>query len=221
MDRARLRACVCSNRSSIKSSQACLVVSETPWRGRMCTQMARHIGCLRSTSITDCRHQSARRCISPRAASLASVGELSLSFGAIPFHHEQAGDDAEYLLSASRSCLNMAWYDAALDWSVRGRRMLSRAPRGKIYGDLTRNMLFALLLLGRHDDVAALCQDLLSRNEDPELLAHATYAMAILNARLYERCAGIMMRRNPGLQSHRSLPRPCLRRRRARLTPHS
>lgn len=122
-----------------------------------------------------------------RAASLASVGEPSLSFGAIPFHHEQAGDDAEYLLSASRSCLNMAWYDAALDWSVRGRRMLSRAPRGKIYGDLTRNMLFALLLLGRHDDVAALCQDLLSRNEDPELLAHATYAMAILNARLYER----------------------------------
>jgi tetratricopeptide (TPR) repeat protein len=121
------------------------------------------------------------------AASLVSLGEPSLSLGAIPFHHEQAGDDAERLLTASRSCLDMAWYDAALDWSVRGRRMLSRAPRGKIYGDLTRNMLFALLLLGRYDDVAALCQDLLSQSEDPALLAHATYAMAILNARLYER----------------------------------
>jgi tetratricopeptide (TPR) repeat protein len=122
-----------------------------------------------------------------RAASLANLGEPSLTLGAIPFHHEQAGDDAERLLTASRSCLDMACYDAALDWSVRGRRILSHAPRGKIYGDLTRNMLFALLLLGRYDDVVALCQDLLSQSEDPALLAHATYAMAILNARLYER----------------------------------
>jgi tetratricopeptide (TPR) repeat protein len=122
-----------------------------------------------------------------RAASLVSLGEPSFSLGAIPFHHEQAGDDAEQLLTASRSCLDMAWYDAALDWSVRGRRMLSRAPHGKTYGDLTRNLLFALLLLGRYDEVAALCQDLLSQSEDPSLLAHATYAMAILNARLYER----------------------------------
>ena len=122
-----------------------------------------------------------------RAASLASLGEPSLSLGAIPFHHEQAGDDAERLLTASRSCLDMAWYEEALDWSVRGRRMLSRATRGKTYSDLTRNMLFALLLLGRYDEVAALCQDLLSQSEDPALLAHATYAMAILNARLYER----------------------------------
>jgi tetratricopeptide (TPR) repeat protein len=122
-----------------------------------------------------------------RAASLVSLGQPSLSLGAIPFHHEQAGDDAERLLTASRFCLDMAWYDAALDWSVRGRRMLSRAPRGKTYGDLTRNMLFALLLLGRYDEVATLCQDLLSQSEDPALLAHATYAMAILNARLYER----------------------------------
>jgi tetratricopeptide (TPR) repeat protein len=121
-----------------------------------------------------------------RAASLASLGQPSLSLGVIPFHHEQAGDDAERLLTASRACLDMACYDAALDWSVRGRRMLSRAPRGKTYRDLTRNMLFALLLLGRYDEVATLCQDLLSHSEDPALLAHATYAMAILNARLYE-----------------------------------
>jgi tetratricopeptide (TPR) repeat protein len=122
-----------------------------------------------------------------RAAALVGLGEPSLSLGAIPFHHEQAGEDAETLLTASRSCLDMAYYDAALDWSVRGRRMLSRTPRGKTYGDLTRNMLFALLLLGRYDEVAALCEDLLSQSDDFALLAHATYAMAILNARLYER----------------------------------
>jgi tetratricopeptide (TPR) repeat protein len=122
-----------------------------------------------------------------RAASLADLGEPSLALGAIPFHHEQAGGDAETLLAASRSCLDMACYDAALDWSVRGRRMLAGTPRGKTYGDLTRNMLFALLLLGRYDEVATLCEDLLAHSVDSALLAHATYAMAILNARLYER----------------------------------
>ena len=122
-----------------------------------------------------------------RAASLADLGEPSLALGAIPFHHEQAGGDAETLLAASRSCLDMACYDAALDWSVRGRRMLAGTPRGKSYGDLTWNMLFALLLLGRYDEVATLCEDLLAHSVDSALLAHATYAMAILNARLYER----------------------------------
>jgi tetratricopeptide (TPR) repeat protein len=122
-----------------------------------------------------------------RAASLAGLGEPSLALGAIPFHHEQAGGDAETLLVASRSCLDMACYEAALDWSVRGRRMLDRRRQDKTYGDLTRNMLFALLLLGRYDEVAGLCEDLLAHSADSALLAHATYAMAILNARLYER----------------------------------
>lgn len=142
--------------------------------------LAKHVYCRLPASERKAMHLA-------RAASLVSLGQPSLALGAIPFHHEQAGDDAESLLTASRCCLDMACYDAALDWSVRGRRVLSRTPRGKTYGDLTRNMLFALLLLGRYDEVAALCQDLLSQSEDPALLAHATYAMAILNARLHER----------------------------------
>jgi tetratricopeptide (TPR) repeat protein len=122
-----------------------------------------------------------------RAAALAGSGEASLALGAIPFHHEQAGGAAETLLAASRSCLDMACYEAALDWSVRGRRMLDGRRQDKTYADLTRNMLFALLLLGRYDEVAGLCEDLLADSVDAALLAHATYAMAILNARLYER----------------------------------
>jgi tetratricopeptide (TPR) repeat protein len=122
-----------------------------------------------------------------RAAALAVSGEPSLALGAIPFHHEQAGGDAKTLLAASRSCLDMACYEAALDWSVRGRRILDRRRQDKTYGDLTRNMLFALLLLGRYDEVGGLCEDLLANSADSALLSHATYAMAILNARLYER----------------------------------
>ncbi len=130
-----------------------------------------------------------------RATALADLGEPSLALGAIPFHHEQASGDAEKLLAASRCCLDMACYDAALEWAVRGRRMLAGASQGKTqgkiqgktYADLTRQMLFALLLLGRYDEVESLAEYLLAQSTDAALLAHATYAMAILNARLYEK----------------------------------
>ena len=121
-----------------------------------------------------------------RAESLGQLNEPSLALGAIPFHHEQAGGDAATLLAASRSCLDMGCYDAALEWAVRGRRMLAHAPPDKTCNDLTRQMLFALLLLRRYDEVEGLCEDLLADSTDPALLAHATYAMAILNARHYE-----------------------------------
>ena len=115
----------------------------------------------------------------------------ALKLGAMPVLHEQADGDAEKLLAASRSYLDMACYDAALEWAVRGRQMLAGKPQGKTQGktytDLTRQMLFALLLLGRYDEVESLAEDLLAQGADAALLAHATYAMAILNARLYEK----------------------------------
>ena len=115
-----------------------------------------------------------------RAAALAALDEPSLALGAIPFHHEQAGGDAATLLAASRSCLDMGCYDAALEWAVRGRPMLAHAQPGKTDTDLTRQVLFALLLLGRYDEVEGLCEELLAGSADAALLAHATYAMAIL-----------------------------------------
>src|SRR5262249_11934000 len=75
-----------------------------------------------------------------RADQLTKLDEPSLRLGAIPYHHAQAGEGAEVLLTASRLCLEMACYDAALDWSLRGRKMLSDAPQGKVYDDLTRNL---------------------------------------------------------------------------------
>jgi len=119
------------------------------------------------------------------AASLDDASEPALALGAIPFHHEQAAGDAGTLLSASKHCMFMAYYDAALDWARRGRRMLDPADRGKSYSEFTRNMLFSLLLLGRYDEVEASCPECRPASEDPALLAHAAYAMAILNARLY------------------------------------
>jgi tetratricopeptide (TPR) repeat protein len=45
-------------------------------------------------------------------------------------------------------------------------------------------MLFALMLLGRHAEVDELASKLLAETDDTALLAHVTYALAILNARL-------------------------------------
>jgi tetratricopeptide (TPR) repeat protein len=97
-----------------------------------------------------------------------------------------AGDDeATLLLHAADLAMRMAYYDAALEWATRGRAALA-PERIEDWGKLTRNMLFALLLLGRYPEAEAICAEVQARAPEPAILAHVTYAMAILNARLYD-----------------------------------
>jgi tetratricopeptide (TPR) repeat protein len=95
-------------------------------------------------------------------------------------------DAATILLRASDLAMRMATYDAALEWAALGRSQLD-AAKVEDWGKLTRNMLFALLLLSRYPEAEALCAEVQARVPEPAILAHVTYAMAILNARLYER----------------------------------
>jgi len=98
--------------------------------------------------------------------------------------YDDHGDDPiALLLQASDLCMRMAYYDAALEWAQSGRAL---AARGEDYGKLTRNALFALLLLGRIPEAEAICREMQQREPDPALLAHVTYVMAILNVRLYD-----------------------------------
>jgi tetratricopeptide (TPR) repeat protein len=121
-----------------------------------------------------------------RRIELEALDQASLSLGAIPLHAEQEGLDPASLLAASKHYMRVAFYDAALDWALRGRRMLPDADRGRSYTEFSRNILFALLLLGRLDEVDAICAEHLATSNDPLLLAHTSYAKAILTARLYE-----------------------------------
>ena len=127
-----------------------------------------------------------RRLHAKRAADLASSCEQSIALGALPFHHEQARLDVAPLQRASAYCMRMGYYHAALDWAERALRMIEPAAASKQHSDLMRNILFSLLLLGRLDEVETLCAEVRWTNTDPALLAHCAYAMAILNARLYE-----------------------------------
>jgi tetratricopeptide (TPR) repeat protein len=121
-----------------------------------------------------------------RIEVLEASNRTDLALGAIPLHYEWAAADVEPLLAASKRCMHLGYYGAALDWARRGLKMVADAPRGKPYGDLARNALFALLLLGRFNAVEAMCDDNLAHSSDPALLAHTTYARAILCARLYD-----------------------------------
>jgi len=121
-----------------------------------------------------------------RTLELEALNQQSLSLGAIPLHYERQRSDATPLLAASKRCMHAAFYNAALDWAVRGQRMLPATDRGQTYCELTRNILFAQLLLNRLDEVEAICAENLTRSKDPALLAHTTYAKAILTARFYE-----------------------------------
>ncbi|WP_395014743.1 tetratricopeptide repeat protein [Dongia sp.] len=99
---------------------------------------------------------------------------------------EDVVDGATLLLRASDLAMRMANYDAALEWAALGRTRLD-AARVEDWGKLTRNMLFARLLLDRIPEAEAICAEVQARAPEPAILAHVTYAMAILNARLYDR----------------------------------
>lgn len=101
---------------------------------------------------------------------------------------ERAAESPDSLLSSAEQAMRMAYYDFALDCATRGRRALESQSQtqSKEYGELTRHALFALLLLGRFTEVEELCASVRATRRDGAILAHAAYAMAILNVRLYE-----------------------------------
>jgi tetratricopeptide (TPR) repeat protein len=122
----------------------------------------------------------------PDSTGDALVGARAfLAAGAVLWHGGAAdGDDSvAVLLRASDLAMRMAYYESALERAELGR---GRIDRGEDYGKLTRNTLFALLLLGRIPEAETICGAMQRRAPDPALLAHVTYVMAILNARLYD-----------------------------------
>ncbi len=121
-------------------------------------------------------------------ADLLAGARAFLDAGSTLWHgrHFEGDDAPTLLLRASDLAMRMATYDAALEWAALGRAQLA-ATRVEDWGKLTRNMLFALLLLGRTPEAEAICAEVQARPPDPAILCHVTYVMAILNVRLYDR----------------------------------
>jgi tetratricopeptide (TPR) repeat protein len=108
----------------------------------------------------------------------------SLALGAIPFHSERATTpDVEPLVQAAAQCMRMGYYEASLDLSRRGTRLIGGAVRHRAFGELGRNIVFSLLMLGRLEEAEAYCREIESVTDEAALRSHCAYAMAILNAR--------------------------------------
>lgn len=110
----------------------------------------------------------------------------SLALGAIPFHSERATTpDVEPLVQAAAQCMRMGYYEASLDLSRRGTRLIGGAVRHRAFGELGRNIVFSLLMLGRLEEAEAYCREIESVTDEAALRSHCAYAMAILNARFH------------------------------------
>lgn len=93
-------------------------------------------------------------------------------------------EDAPALAAAARRCMHFAYYPPALEWAERASRLAEERGDEITRNGALRDMIFALLLLGRHDEAEALCERCLADIADAALQAHATYAQAIMRARL-------------------------------------
>ena len=127
-----------------------------------------------------------RRLHGERLAALRARSSPSLALGAVPFHAERAATpDVEPLVHASAHCIRMGYYEASLDLARRGTRLIGGAVGHRAFGELGRNIVFSLLLLGRLEEVEEYCREIESTTSEPALRSHCAYAMAILNARMF------------------------------------
>jgi len=120
-----------------------------------------------------------------RATALERMSQRSLTLGAIPFHWERAALNVAPFLAAADYCMRMAYYEACLDLARRGAAQVDvHSPE---YGELGRHIVFSLLQLHRLDEVESYCREVDVLGDQTLLRSHCAYAMAILNARVYEK----------------------------------
>lgn len=121
-----------------------------------------------------------------RLAALRAAPSPSLELGAIPFHAERAATPVvEPVVHAAAQCMRMGYYEASLDLSRRATRLIGGAVKDRVFGELGRNIVFSLLMLGRLEEAEAYCREIESVTDEPALRSHCAYAMAILNARFH------------------------------------
>lgn len=109
---------------------------------------------------------------------------IEASTEAAPAKPDDFGKDAPALAAATRHCMHFAYYEPALEFAKRAKRLAEECGDEATRSAALRDMIFALLLLGRHDEAEGLCERCLVDLFDAALHAHATYAQAILRARL-------------------------------------
>jgi tetratricopeptide (TPR) repeat protein len=126
-----------------------------------------------------------------RADELAATGEFSLRLGAIPYHREHGSDPsgagAEALREALIYCLDLGFYEAAIDFGRRGREVLDRQhPPENLWWDFTMKMPTCLAALGRPVEAEEIYDYARAASTSPLVHSQAAYGIAMLYTRHHD-----------------------------------
>jgi tetratricopeptide (TPR) repeat protein len=122
-----------------------------------------------------------------RAEWLERAGELSVRFGAVPFHRERGADPrgagARAVLEALQHCMLMGFYDAVVDLANRSYALLDWTQQPEECWRVTSKLTMAHVATGRPDEAAALYDQACMQTTLPKIHLHAAYGRAMLHAR--------------------------------------
>jgi tetratricopeptide (TPR) repeat protein len=122
-----------------------------------------------------------------RANELAARGERSLLLGAIPFHREHGNDPsgagAEALRIALDHCIDMGFYDSAVDFGRRGRAVVDWSAQETLWWVFTDRTTTALAALSRAAEAEELYDEARAVSTSPAVHMHSAYATAMLYTR--------------------------------------
>lgn len=124
-----------------------------------------------------------------RATALENIAEPSLKLGAIPFHRERGLDRERAvaaLLHGVDYCVDMGYYEAAVEFGVRGRALVEAATDLDAWWRFTTRMTMALAALGRPEEAEAIFDEARSLTDSAVAHQQAAYATAMLYTRHHD-----------------------------------
>ncbi len=125
-----------------------------------------------------------------RADELARLGETSPALGAIPWHRERgsdpAGAGAQALRVALDYCIDMGFYDATVDFGVRGRAVIDWTEQFELWWIFTTKMTTSLAALGRPEEAEELYIEVLNFTDAPTAHMQVAYATGMLYTRHHD-----------------------------------
>ena len=132
-----------------------------------------------------------RRLHDARADELTATGEFSQRLGAIPYHREHGADPsgagAQALREALIYCLDLGFYEAAIDFGQRGRAVLDQRHRPQdLWWDFTMKMPTCLAALGRPVEAEEMYGCARAASTSALVHSQAAYGIAMLYTRHHD-----------------------------------